>query len=345
MKTKRKNIRRAALLLACLLLLSAAALPIYAAEAERPVLLVGGIPFGVRFFTAGVLVVGYCDVESGGECHNPARAAGLLPGDCIYKINEVTPGSAAHLADVLQQSEGKEVSVHYKRDGVEHTAALKALPCDEDGRLRMGLFVRDSGAGIGTVTFMMKKGNAFAGLGHGICDAESGTLIPLSRGSVLGVTIGDVERGAIGAPGALRGHFSAGKTGTLLGNTVCGVYGVFGELPASPVGEMPIAYRGEVHEGAASVWCTLDDNTPHEYTVTLSQIHRSATGNKCFTVKVTDEALLERTGGIVQGMSGSPILQNGRLVGAVTHVLIGDPTTGYGIFVENMLANIPEALG
>ena len=195
MKTKGKNIRRAALLLACLLLLSAATLPVYAAEVERPVLLVGGIPFGVRFFTEGVMVVGYCDVESGGECHNPARAAGLLPGDCIYKINEVTPGSAAQLADVIQQSEGAEVTVHYKREGAEHEVVLKALPCDEDGRLRMGLFVRDSGAGIGTVTFMMKKGNTFAGLGHGICDAESGMLIPLSRGSVLGVTIGGVQRG------------------------------------------------------------------------------------------------------------------------------------------------------
>ena len=149
----------------------------------------------------------------------------------------------------------------------------------------------------------------------------------------------------MGAPGELKGHFSAGKIGSLLGNTVCGVYGVLAELPSLPAGKCEIAYRNEVREGAAVVWCTLDDNVCRPYTVQISQIHRGAEGNKCFTVKVTDKALLARTGGIVQGMSGSPILQNGRLVGAITHVLIGDPTTGYGIFIENMLANIPAALG
>ena len=161
----------------------------------------------------------------------------------------------------------------------------------------------------------------------------------------MGVTVTGLVRGAIGAPGELRGHFSAGKLGTLLGNTACGVYGIFGERPLLPAGKVEIAYRNEVREGDATVWCTLDDNVPHEYHVRLCDIHRGAKGNKCFTVKITDEALLGRTGGILQGMSGSPILQNGRLVGAVTHVLIGDPTTGYGIFIENMLANIPEALG
>ena len=341
---KNQTIRRAALLLTIVLVLSACVLPVGAVEASRPRLLVGGIPFGVRFFTEGILVVGYCDVESGGACHNPARAAGLAPGDCIYKINEDAPGDAAELSDLLQKSGGREVTVTYRREGVEKTAALSPLACDEDGRWRMGLFVRDSGAGIGTVTFMLAEGNTFAGLGHGICDGESGALIPISRGSVLGVTIGGVERGAIGAPGELRGHFSAGKTGTLLGNTPCGVYGVFAECPASPVGERPIAYRDEVREGEATIWCTLDDNVPREYGIAIREIRRGARGNKCFTVTVTDPVLLERTGGIVQGMSGSPIMQGGRLVGAVTHVLIGDPTTGYGIFVENMLAAIPREL-
>jgi stage IV sporulation protein B len=167
----------------------------------------------------------------------------------------------------------------------------------------------------------------------------------MSRGSVMGVTVGAITKGAAGAPGELRGHFSAGKCGTLVGNTPCGVYGVFAELPPSPVGEIELGFRDEVHDGAATLWCTLDDNVPHEYGIKISNIHRAAEGNKCFTVKVTDAALIDRTGGIIQGMSGSPIVQDGRLVGAVTHVLIGDPTAGYGIFIENMLANIPEALG
>ncbi len=344
MLKKSRSVRWVALLLCCLALLFAVTVPAGAAQA-RPVLTVGGIPFGVRFFTDGILVVGFCDVECGGKCQNPARRAGLSPGDCIYKINEEKLQDTSALCRVLQESEGKQVRITYCRDGVEKTATLAPLRCDEDGRMRMGLFVRDSGAGIGTVTFLMKDSNTFAGLGHGICDGESGALVPMARGSVMGVTIGGITRGAVGAPGELRGHFSAGKTGSLLGNTMCGVYGVFAERPQTPAGDMPIAYRNEVHEGAASVWCTLDDNVPGEYGITLCDIHKSAKGNKCFTVKVTDEKLLARTGGIVQGMSGSPIVQDGHLVGAVTHVLINDPTTGYGIFIENMLANIPEALG
>ena len=340
----KKSQKTLALLLALLALFSIWILPVGASTSARPVLWVGGIPFGVRFFTEGILIVGYCDVQSGGGHHNPARAAGLAPGDCIYKINEETPHTTGELCEMLQGCKG-EITVGYRRDGVEKSTTLLPLACDEDGRMRIGLFVRDSGAGIGTVTFVTEKGNTFAGLGHGICDGESGALIPLSRGSVMGVTIGDITRGAIGAPGELKGHFSAGKIGSLLGNTACGVYGVLAELPTLPAGKCEIAYRSEVCEGAATVWCTLDDNVCRSYSVEISQIHRGATGNKCFTVKVTDKALLEKTGGIVQGMSGSPILQNGRLIGAVTHVLIGDPTTGYGIFIENMLANIPEALG
>lgn len=334
-----KNSKRLALLFAVLVLVFAFVLPVGAAG-ERPVLTVGGIPFGVRFVTEGILVVGYCDVESGGECHNPARQAGLIPGDCIYEINGRKIEDAAALSSVLQQSSGGTLEVHYRRDGAENCAKMKALACDKDGRWRVGLFVRDSGAGIGTVTFIKEETGVFAGLGHGICDGESGALIPLSRGCVMGVTIGGVTRGAVGAPGELRGHFSAGRIGTLHSNTVCGVFGVLSECPTTAAGKCPIAYRSEVHDGAASVWCTLDDNVSREYSVTLSHIKRAERGNKCFTVTVTDKTLLERTGGIVQGMSGSPIIQDGRLVGAVTHVLIGDPTTGYGIFVENMLAQI-----
>ena len=343
MKRMKKPQRALCLCLAVLALFSVLILPAGASANARPCVWVGGIPFGVRFFTEGILVVGYCDVQSGGGHHNPARAAGLAPGDCIYKINEETPHTAGELTQMLQNSKG-EVKVDYRRGGEERSATLLPLACDEDGKWRIGLFVRDSGAGIGTVTFVTEKGNTFAGLGHGICDGDSGALIPLSRGSVMGVTIASITRGASGAPGELKGHFSKGKIGSLLGNTVCGVYGVLAERPALPAGKCEIAYKNEVREGAATVWCTLDDNACRPYTVQISQIHRGAEGNKCFTVKVTDKTLLEKTGGIVQGMSGSPILQNGRLIGAVTHVLIGDPTTGYGIFIENMLANVPQAL-
>jgi stage IV sporulation protein B len=321
------------------------------------------MPFGVKFYTEGILVVDFCDVDTAGQSEcvncNPARDAGIRMRDVIVGINGQKPATAASLTRAVEESEGRPITLTVKRHasskdrakGIsttrenELTITVTPVRSASENRYKTGLWVRDSGAGIGTVTFVTEKGNTFAGLGHGICDGESGALIPLSRGSVMGVTIGSITRGAVGAPGELKGHFSAGKIGSLLGNTVCGVYGVLAELPELPAGKCEIAYKSEVKEGAATVWCTLDDNVCRSYTVQLSQIHRMAEGNKCFTVKVTDEALLARTGGIVQGMSGSPILQDGRLVGAITHVLIGDPTTGYGIFIENMLENMPQALG
>ena len=159
----------------------------------------------------------------------------------------------------------------------------------------------------------------------------------------MGVAVNEIKRGMAGAPGELRGQFAADRTGTLLQNTACGVFGVLTACPTSPAGTLPIGFKEELHDGAATLWCTLDDQVTRSCGVEISDIHRNATGNKCFTVTVTDMELLAKTGGIVQGMSGSPIVQDGRLVGAVTHVLIGDPTTGYGIFIENMLANMAEA--
>ena len=160
----------------------------------------------------------------------------------------------------------------------------------------------------------------------------------MDRGTVLGVTIGGLEKGLPGAPGEVKGYFSRTKCGTLCSNTNCGVFGVFSELPASlPEKSMPVASKSEVREGDAYIWCTLDESGPHKYSIKISEINRQASGNKCFSVTVTDPDLIAKTGGIIQGMSGSPIIQNGKLVGAVTHVLINDPTSGYGIFIENML--------
>ena len=335
MKHKR-SARIASLLLSFLFIITAFLLPVSGAEAQRPRLTVSGAPFGVRFFTDGVLVVEYCDVEHGGSLQNPAKAAGLCPGDCICRINGAQVHTAAELAEAIEKNGAVPLCLAYRREGAESEVTLTPLACDKDGRLRTGLLVRDSGAGIGTVTYVTGE-NAFGGLGHGICDGGNGKLIPLARGSVMGVRISALTRGAAGAPGELKGHFAGGRMGTLLQNTPCGVFGVLTERPACPAGEMPIAYRNEVHDGAVTLWCTVEEDVPREYGAEICAIRRDEPGNKCFTVRVTDKALLDKTGGIVQGMSGSPIIQDGRLIGAVTHVLIGDPTTGYGIFIENML--------
>jgi stage IV sporulation protein B len=305
----------------------------------------GGMPFGVKFFTEGVLVVGFCDIDNGNGAVNPAYAAGLRLKDVIISINGEELSCAAQLTATIEKCGGNPVTITYKRDSVEYTVTLTPVYSEADGRYKTGIWVRDSGAGIGTVTFIVPSGYAFAGLGHGICDSDTGDLIPMQRGIVTAVTISGLTRGVPGDPGEVKGYFSSGKCGSLIGNTEFGVYGVFTELPAAvPEAALPAASKYQVKEGAAYIWCTLDTNQITKYTVEISAINTGSDSNKCFTVTITDPVLLEKTGGIIQGMSGSPIIQNGRIIGAITHVLINDPSRGYGIFIENMLNHMPDII-
>ena len=306
----------------------------------------GGMPFGVKFITEGVLVVGFCEVDGKTEQKNPATEAGLKINDIITKIDGTALTGATDLTRIVEECGGRSLKLTYSRDGKEYSTTLTPIYSESECKYKTGIYVRDSGAGIGTVTFIFPESYAFAGLGHGICDAGTGKLIPMQRGSVVDVNISGVVKGLAGSPGEVKGYFSSGKTGSLLGNTECGVYGIFASKPKGIHCEpMPIGRRGELKEGKAYIYCTLEGNSPSRYEIEICNVKRDSTSNKCFTVKVTDLALIEKTGGIIQGMSGSPIIQNGKLVGAVTHVLINDPTTGYGIFIENMLnaANIPMA--
>ncbi len=300
----------------------------------------GGVPFGVKFLTEGILVVGFCDVDNGAKKENPSAAAGLKIGDRIVAINGKTPISSAELNELADKSGGKPITVEYVRFGNRYTCKLTPVYSKSEGCYKTGLYVKDNGAGIGTVTYIVPDSLAFGGLGHGICEGESGRLMPISRGSVLDVTINGVVKGQVGEPGEVKGYFSSSKTGSLLKNSSCGVFGVFATLPKSlPSEPLSLALRDELHEGKAYIYCTLDESGPKKYEIEISNINREEKDGKCFTVKVTDKRLLDVTGGIVQGMSGSPIIQDGKLAGAVTHVLINDPTSGYGIFIENMLAN------
>ena len=298
----------------------------------------GGMPFGVKFMTEGILVVGFCELQDTGASQNPAIAAGLRQGDTILRASGKLLTSAADLNEQIEKANGAAVSLRYCRDGKEYETSLTPVYSPVEGRYKSGIYVRDSGAGIGTVTFIVPETLAFGGLGHGICDADTGELIPIQRGSVVGVKINGVVKGLAGSPGEVKGYFSSGKIGSLLENSECGVFGVFGKLPSAMQHEpLPIGTRHDLQEGTAHIYCTLDENTAQQYEIEICDIHRDAMSNKCFTIKVTDPRLIDKTGGIIQGMSGSPIIQNGKLVGAVTHVLINDPTTGYGIFLENML--------
>ena len=306
----------------------------------------GGMPFGVKFFTGGVLVVGFSDIQCNGREVNPAHDAGLRQKDLITHINGKELADATALTEAVEASEGKPMKLTCQRG--EETLEVTVTPIADsaDGKYKTGILVRDSGAGIGTVSFILPDSNYFVGLGHGICDTETGNLIPIRRGTVVDVTISGINKGVSGTPGEIKGFFTAGKKGTLLGNTHCGVYGILSEKPTTVCEEpMSIALKDELREGEAHILCTLDTGGICQYAVEISSINQNATEGKCFTVTVTDERLLEKTGGIVQGMSGSPIIQNGKLVGAVTHVLINDPTTGYGIFIENMLNQMGDLAG
>jgi stage IV sporulation protein B len=283
--------------------------------------------------------VGFSDISSGGKSVNPSQSAGLRAGDRIISVNGEPILSSFDLTRQIEESKGNAISIVYLRDGKRYTASLSPVYCQKEKCYKSGIYVKDNGAGIGTVTYIDPETLSFGGLGHGICESESGSLIPIQRGSVLGASINGAVKGRKGVPGEVKGSFKAGKIGTLLKNTDCGVYGVYARLPDGlPTEPLELCSKDELSAGKAYIWCTLDEKGPQRYEIEISNINRESTEGRSFTVKVTDPALLQKTGGIVQGMSGSPIIQNGKLVGAVTHVLVGDPTRGYGIFIENMLA-------
>ena len=292
---------------------------------------VGGVPFGIKFLTKGVSVIGFEN-----ESTNPAYRAGLRLYDTIIKVNGKEFSGTAEFCRLVEG--GSEIELTYLRAGKEGKLKFKPRYDEADKKYKLDLWLKDSGAGIGTLTYVLEDGS-FGGLGHGICSGETSELIPMVNGSVLGVTVNGIVKGQRGTPGEIKGYFNSSKVGSIYKNTENGIFGTMAEVPEVIRGKMySIGLKNDVKEGEATILCTLSDNVRKEYKIQISNINRNAEGNKCFTVKITDERLINATGGIVQGMSGSPIIQNGKLIGAVTHVLINDPTTGYGIFIENMLS-------
>ena len=298
----------------------------------------GGMPFGAKIFTSGLIVVGFTEIDCTSGSRQPALDAGIRVKDIILEIDGKPISGADDMAEYIGASNGNVMNFKLRRG--EDIISLPVTPSLSlsENKYKTGMFVRDNTAGIGTVTFIDPNTGEFAGLGHGICDASTGALLPLSRGIVMDVTISGVQKGTSGVPGELKGYFASSKKGTLSGNSDAGVFGVLSELPdgISTETAIPIALKNEIHDGTAQIYCTLDESGIHAYDVMIRKI-RNSPDNKNMEVLVTDPHLIEKTGGIVQGMSGSPIIQDGKLIGAVTHVLINDPCRGYGIFIENML--------
>lgn len=315
------------------------------ASATRTVTVSGG-PFGVKMFADGALVVAFSDQLTALGTENPAKEAGLRLGDVIVSA----AGQAIHgneeLSMAITSAEGDPIEVVFSRDGVQHTCTLTPVRDRDSGVWRAGVWVRDSSAGIGTLTFVDTEYGTFAGLGHAVSDSDTGADFPLLSGEIVPVTIIGVQKGAAGAPGELQGEFSgAAALGTVSANDATGVYGTLQNPAAAVTGQvMPVAEIQQVAPGPAQILTTIDGTAPQWYDVTIERVNMTAGDpNRNLLIRVTDDRLLSVTGGIVQGMSGSPVVQNGTLVGAVTHVLVNDPTRGYGIFAATMLERADAA--
>ena len=316
---------------------SGAAQPASAPVSQQRVLIPGGKSLGIAVATEGMVLVGASDL---GSLASPARTAGLKPGDVITAVDGQAVRSAEELLALLEAGEPAALTV--VRNDKEKQFSLTPAADPRDGRARIGAWVRSSTAGVGTLTFIDPETGRFGALGHAISDADTGILMPIADGAIYESEIVRITKGERGAPGELVGDFLTDEReiGTVEKNNITGIYGTYSaaDLSSLPYPEgLPVGRREEVHPGPAEILTTLDDGV-HSYAVEIERVEPdSGSPERSFVIRVTDEELLERTGGIVQGMSGSPIVQNGKLVGAVTHVLVNDPTRGYGIFIENML--------
>lgn len=292
-----------------------------------------GHTIGVKLFADGVLVVGLSDGDS------PAKESGLREGDIVLAFNGAEIESTEHLQKLLAENGEARATMRVQRGA--KTLTVPITPEEhEDGTYRLGAWIRDSMAGIGTMTFYDPESGVFGALGHGVTDVDTGSLMPLQTGSVMDASVKAVKRGESGTPGELRGDFDLTRDcGSLYANTDCGLFGTIeGETRALTGAEaVPIATKGEVATGKATILANCDGDEVKEYEIEIEKLYAGASPTRNMLLRVTDEELLAKTGGIVQGMSGSPILQDGKLIGAVTHVLVSDSARGYGIFIENML--------
>ncbi len=323
-------------------LLSVKSVPAYVGE--KCYLYPCGNAIGISIFTQGVLVVGNGSFTnaSGRRCE-PSKRAGLKPGDIIIEVSGMQVTTSEELQIALNANPAA-AQLTIDREGKLHT--IDVIPeAGADGNCRIGAWVRDSTVGIGTLSFMDADGNGITALGHAVIDSDTGTLIRVRDGEIVYATIVGIAKGLEGLPGELQGTFSdvSKRIGKITGNGELGIYGVadssIEELKVN--GAVPVAFPDEVHTGNASIYSTVDNGAVREYSCRIIKTSRqSEPGQKGLVVEITDERLLSATGGIVQGMSGSPIIQDGMLAGVITHVFINDPSKGYGAYAYWMYENM-----
>ena len=306
-------------------------------------LIVCGNTVGIRLYIKGILVVGVSGVlTSDGNEVIPVKDAGLEPGDFIIAVNNKEIEKITDLSKIINESGEKAVSIRFINDSQVKEARVTPVQSAEDGKYRIGIWVRDSTAGIGTLTYIEEETGKFGALGHGITDIDTGIMMPVKNGELLKSSVYGIRKGLQGTPGELQGDFlkSPEVIGEIYWNTAFGVLGRINKNILSNLKgrKYPVGTRSMVKEGPATILSNIQGEEVEEFSVEIQKIARkNLSGPKSMIIKITDPRLLNETGGIIQGMSGSPIIQNGRIIGAITHVLVNDPTRGYGIFIETML--------
>lgn len=303
---------------------------------------VAGTPFGIKMFSDGVMVVGFSDIETASGYLCPARSADIKMGDIIIKMNSTDIQNITDVENFISRNGTNPVTVCFLRDGVEMYTRLCPVT-ESGGSVKTGMWIRDSSAGVGTMTFYDVQKGMFAGLGHGIKDADTQKDIRLLSGEIVPVKIMGVTKSQNGQAGELKGTFTSSfASGKILANSTNGVYGTVFTVPDNNI--MDVASPQEIAPGAAQIVTTINGTTPQKYDIVIEKISLNGSNhNKNMVIRVVDPELLDITGGIVQGMSGSPIIQNGKLVGAVTHVFVNQVERGYAIFAENMLHSMDNA--
>lgn len=303
-----------------------------------------GTAIGMKLYTKGVLVVGMSQIkDENNEKKKPYENSGIEQGDTILAINNNEVSNTDELIKEVNNSNGNEIKIKYVKNNETLETSIK--PVKSNNEYKLGLWVRDAAAGVGTLTFYEPSTNTFMALGHGISDIDTEKIVDISSGELITANILSIKKGVKGTPGEIRGTIENGyNIGTINKNTSLGVYGSVTNknyLDTSGYGEMEVATRSEIQDGKAQIICQLDNSGKKTYEIEIEKIYlANNTDNKSMLIKVTDKELLEKTGGIIQGMSGAPVIQNGKFIGAVTNVLVNDPTQGYAIFADMMIKQI-----
>ncbi|MCK9479307.1 MAG: SpoIVB peptidase [Firmicutes bacterium] len=312
---------------------------VYIDVIKNTALIPSGKTVGIKININGVMVVSFSSIRGAdGKKYLPAQKAGIKKGDVILKVNNFEVSSVPQLVSQLKASGENELTFLVDRDGKQINVEVKPIISKDDNETKIGAWVRESSSGIGTITYINPADGSFGALGHGISDLDTKKLIPAVGGDILNSNIQSVKKGNRGNPGELRGSFSmTSKIGTVKMNTDNGVFGILTAMPQTDFSPLPVAPRSQVVQGAAYILSNIEGETVKKYSINIENVLQTSFDNKGIIIKITDDELIKKTGGIVQGMSGSPIIQNEHIVGAVTHVFINDPVRGYATFMDVML--------